>query len=414
MVPLLLVAPESARPILMIRALHTVAHRPGPIVLWNMRASDDVAVDGTTVIVLLDDVTVAEAPLIEAHLDEPGAWMVGVCRDPARLPASVLARFRAAVLRIPPLAERLGDVPALAAAVLERLVIRGGKPVSSLTPGAVQALCAHAWPGGRVELETVLAHAVLLVGAGGPIDAPLLDFAPALAPTPALPPAIPSLTGPRLEYLLAELAHELRNPLVTVKTFAQQLPALLDDAALRTRFADLTDDAVARMDALLENVLDFARLRTPRPEDVDVGLVLDGVLGAVTSELAEREVHVRRVGTGGHCSADREHLQYALSNLLVGIARETPPRAEVLIDASVNGIVSLRFGTGAAISRLRDLTAATPGAALDDPTFLPLAFTLARAVLERSGGHLGVTPDLGGQATVTVRLPPAGPPSDVG
>jgi hypothetical protein len=131
------------------------------------------------------------------------------------------------------------------------------------------------------------------------------------------------------------------------------------------------------------------------------------VLGDVTAALDEREVRVRRVGTGARCAADREHLSYALRNLLVGIAHETPPRQELLVDASVNGVVSLHFETGAAVSRLRDLAAAEPGAALDDPTFLPLAFTLARAVLERSGGRLGVAPDVGGHATVTVRLPPA-------
>src|SRR5207237_1158955 len=77
-----------------------------------------------------------------------------------------------------------------------------------------------------------------------------------------------------LEYLLAELAHELRNPLVTIKTFADHLPALLEDAELRTRFATLTSDAIERMDGLLENVLAFARLGAPRREAVEVGPIL--------------------------------------------------------------------------------------------------------------------------------------------
>jgi polar amino acid transport system substrate-binding protein len=244
------------------------------------------------------------------------------------------------------------------------------------------------------------------------VEASLLELASPPPPpcSSAAAVARPDAPGPRLEYLLAELAHELRNPLVTVKTFAQQLPALLEDEALRTRFAELTDEAVDRMDALLENVLAFARLKTPQPETLDVGAVLDGVLRELTPALDERDLRVRRIGGGAQCAVDREHLRYALSNLLLGIAHETPPRAELVVDASVNGTVSLRFGTGAAITRLRDLTATTPGAALDDPTFLPLAFTLARAVLERTGGRLGVMPDIGGQATVTVRLPPVGSP----
>jgi signal transduction histidine kinase len=297
--------------------------------------------------------------------------------------------------------------------VLAALAARAGRSRPALAPDALAALSGHAWPNGRGELESVLSRAFLLAGVDGTIEARHLELANVAMPETAAAPVViaPDAPGPRLEYLLAELAHELRNPLVTVKTFAQQLPALLEDEALRTRFAELTDEAVDRMDALLENVLAFARLKEPQPEALDVGALLDGVLGELTPTLDERDVRVRRVGAGALCAADREHVRYALSNLLLGIAHETPPRAEVVVDASVNGMVSLRFGTGAAVTRLRDLTASTPGAALADPTFLPLAFTLARAVLERTGGRLGVAPDLGGQATVTVRLPPVGSPA---
>lgn len=410
-VPLLLAASPAARPLLVVRALHALAHRSGAVWLCPVHAClDDLDLDGATLVFVPDGAAGPTFTVLEAHLDEPPAWIVVVSEEPARLPAALTARLGAAVLRVPTLAERGRDTGLLAQAVLERLSARCGRPPVALTPEATDALCAHPWPGGHLELEGVLARALLMTTPGGSIDATLLDLG--ANPVPAVRPAATPLeaSGPRLEYLLAELAHELRNPLVTVKTFAQQLPALLEDEALRTRFAELTDEAVDRMDGLLENVLAFARLPAPRPEDLDVGLVLDGVLGEITPALDERDVRVRRVGGGAHCAVDREHLRYALSNLLLGIAHETPPRAELVVDASVNGVVSLRFGTGAAITRLRDLTASTPGATLGDPTFLPLAFTLARAVLERTGGHLGVMPDLGGQATVTVRLPPVAPP----
>src|SRR5439155_921418 len=115
--------------------------------------------------------------------------------------------------------------------------------------------------GALAELEAALARALLLAG-GGVIEAAHLDLG-------AEPPAVVAAAaaaapgGAALEYLLAELAHELRNPLVTIKTFADHLPALLEDAELRTRFASLTGDAIERMDGLLENVLAFARLGAP-------------------------------------------------------------------------------------------------------------------------------------------------------
>jgi signal transduction histidine kinase len=407
MVPLLLVASPTARPLLTVRALHALAHRPG--VVWlcpSPGLADERVSDGATVIFLVEAASPAALAVVEAHLDEPRAWIVVVCEDPTRLPATLVMRAGAATLRLSPVSERADDLRHLAPAVLQALSGRAGHPPAALAPDALAALRAHQWAGGRIELERVLARALLLAGPGGTIDAALLDLTPDVPPAVQPTPRVPEAPGLRLEYLLAELAHELRNPLVTVKTFAQQLPALLDDPALRMRFAELTDEAVERMDTLLENVLAFARLDSPRPEDLDVGAVLDGVLRDVSPALDQRALRVRLVGGGAQCAADRVHLRYALSNLLLGIAHETPPKSELVVDASVNGLVTLRFGTGAAVTRLRDLTAPVPGATLDDPTFLPLAFTLARAVLERTGGRLGVMPDLGGQATVTVRLPP--------
>jgi signal transduction histidine kinase len=411
-IPLFMSAPAAGRPLLIVRALHALAHRAGPVLLCPLTGFVPEAVtEGTTLVFALEPVDLTGLPLLEALLDEPPAWIVVVCEPPTTLPGSLRARLRAAALHLPPVIGRGEELAILATGVLQALAARSGRPPASLTRDAVEALGVHGWPGGRLELEAVLGRALLLAGPGGRIDATLLDFDGAAEPTTEATGASDDArdaAGPRLAYLLAELAHELRNPLVTIKTFAQQLPALLADEALRTRFAELTDDAIERMDALLENVLDFARLPRPHLQDVDVATVLDQVLGVIGPTLAQREVHVRRVGAGAHCEADPQHLGYALGNLLIGIAHETPPRAEVVIDASVNGVVSLRFGTGATITRLRELAAVTSTASLDDPTFLPLAFTLARAVLERTGAHLAVAPDHGGQAMVTVRLPPAG------
>ena len=85
---------------------------------------------------------------------------------------------------------------------------------------------------------------------------------------------------------------------------------------------------------------------------------------------------------------------------------------ELVLDATANGVVTIRFAAGgAAAERLRRLVAADDVAeeasTLGDPTLLPLAFRLARAVLERNGGGLAVVPGSGEAATLMVRLPTA-------
>src|SRR5450631_132828 len=65
-------------------------------------------------------------------------------------------RLAAAVIQIPPLRERLEDVPALAARLLEDL----GHTEVRLTPEALRSLANRHWPGNVRELKNVLACAV--------------------------------------------------------------------------------------------------------------------------------------------------------------------------------------------------------------------------------------------------------------
>ncbi|HVI93570.1 MAG TPA: sigma-54 dependent transcriptional regulator [Anaeromyxobacter sp.] len=77
-------------------------------------------------------------------------------------------RLNVLQLQLPPLRERREDVPALAERFLTRFAaLRPELPRPSLSPEAVQALCAHRWPGNVRELEHVIERAVIL--ADGPV-----------------------------------------------------------------------------------------------------------------------------------------------------------------------------------------------------------------------------------------------------
>ncbi len=71
---------------------------------------------------------------------------------------------------IPPLRERLEDIPLLVALFLERSNLRCGKRVSGLTARAHDALWDYHWPGNVRELENMVERAVILADDGGTID----------------------------------------------------------------------------------------------------------------------------------------------------------------------------------------------------------------------------------------------------
>ncbi|HTN51214.1 MAG TPA: sigma-54 dependent transcriptional regulator [Anaeromyxobacter sp.] len=86
-------------------------------------------------------------------------------------------RLNVVTLALPPLRERKGDIPALAAHFVE-LHSRGqGRPVAGVTPGTLSALFAYDWPGNVRELEAVIERAV--ASARGPEIVPE-DLAPVL------------------------------------------------------------------------------------------------------------------------------------------------------------------------------------------------------------------------------------------
>src|SRR6202011_4587481 len=67
---------------------------------------------------------------------------------------------------LPPLRQRITDVPLLAEQFLEELSLVTGRPPARLADGARDALLAHSWPGNVRELRNVLERAAILSDEG--------------------------------------------------------------------------------------------------------------------------------------------------------------------------------------------------------------------------------------------------------
>jgi len=71
-------------------------------------------------------------------------------------------RLHVIQLTMPPLRERLEDVPLLAQHFLARYASRNQKDVRSISREAMDVLATHDWPGNVRELENTIEHAVVL------------------------------------------------------------------------------------------------------------------------------------------------------------------------------------------------------------------------------------------------------------
>jgi signal transduction histidine kinase len=88
----------------------------------------------------------------------------------------------------------------------------------------------------------------------------------------------------------ASLAHEIRNPLVTIKTFVQLLPKHYQDAVFRDKFFTLIGDEVTRIDRLTEQLLDLASPRAYSGEPMNLHPVLRESLELVTAKAADKQI----------------------------------------------------------------------------------------------------------------------------
>ena len=79
-------------------------------------------------------------------------------------------RINVVTIDLPPLRERVGDIPLLARHFLETYATRHGRPKHGISDQAMECLERYAWPGNVRELENVIERAVLL-GKGPAIEA---------------------------------------------------------------------------------------------------------------------------------------------------------------------------------------------------------------------------------------------------
>jgi DNA-binding NtrC family response regulator len=71
-------------------------------------------------------------------------------------------RLSVVTLKLPPLRERVGDIPLLAEFFLRKSAREAGKPVERIAPETLALLTAYPWPGNVRELEHAIERAVIL------------------------------------------------------------------------------------------------------------------------------------------------------------------------------------------------------------------------------------------------------------
>ncbi|HXG53664.1 MAG TPA: histidine kinase dimerization/phospho-acceptor domain-containing protein [candidate division Zixibacteria bacterium] len=320
------------------------------------------------------------------------------------------AKLATLTVRLPPLRERSGDIPDLAAWFARRYgdALQLG-PVA-LAPDAERRLVNYLWFGNLTELEMVIAR-TLAARRKSRIEAAdlIFDFSPEpVAQTAAKLPAGSEKPSPGqwrapadeagangrvpavdLKTLIHELAHEFKNPMVTIKTFAQLLADRYQDEDFRLRFQDVVGGDIERMDDLLETMMEFSDFSAPRARRVSLEERLRAALDELQDECAKRDARIawRGNGTNGEVLADDTQLKFAFKNVLAAVLSQIKNATEIEIDLQRRGALAISYAReGARVASIAQyFSSDAPDPA---PVVLPLRLLLAKLLIERNGGRL--------------------------
>jgi len=153
--------------------------------------------------------------------------------------------------------------------------------------------------------------------------------------------------------LLAEVVHEVRNPLVSVKTFLQLVPDNLDDPDFLTNFRGVVIEEVRRMERLLDAVLQQARpapLAAERPRTA-LGPVIESV-GRLLEKRGQQKDLTFTIDVGADlpdAAIGEDPLRQIVLNLTLNAIEATTPGGRVRLSG-----VSARLGDAAAVDFVVD------------------------------------------------------------
>ncbi len=220
--------------------------------------------------------------------------------------------------------------------------------------------------------------------------------------------------------LVAEVIHEVRNPLVSIKTFLELLPERLDDADFHDSFRGLVLDEVFRLERLLDEVLAHARPGPAgeRPDDADVSHALAALEQLLAHRAREAGVTLTAIPVDpmfGAAALSPDALRQVLLNLCVNAIEACAEGGAVRITArrrSQNGgpahVEIWVEDDGPGIAEVDRELVFEPfhSSRPDAPGGLGLA--ISRRLAEEAGGRLFVAQGADGGARFVLRLPIAG------
>jgi PAS domain S-box-containing protein len=221
--------------------------------------------------------------------------------------------------------------------------------------------------------------------------------------------------------LAAGLAHEIKNPLASLRTFTRIIPRKFEDPRFRETFMRVVPHELERINGIVEQLLELARPSRLRPAPTEVPVLLDRVLELYANELDTKQIVVTREYARDLPSvgADQDRLYEAFVNLVSNALEAMEEGGRLTVRTGWHrGVETGAVGTGRRRVRV-EIEDSGSGISLSeadkvfDPFFTTkaagtgLGLALTHKIIEDHGGTISFRSAPGVGTTFMVVLPMA-------
>lgn len=208
--------------------------------------------------------------------------------------------------------------------------------------------------------------------------------------------------------LAASVAHEVRNPLTSIKMLVQAGLRKQKPKPITQEHLEIIHGEVLRLEETVQGFLDFARPPALQRADCDLREVVTQAVELVRARARQQRVviDVRCPDQPAPACVDRGQLCTVLVNLFVNAldAMPTGGRLGVVLESAVSGIRLEVADTGSGISAEAAEQLFTPFVS-SKPTGSGLGLSISKRIIEEHGGRLAGGNRAEGGACFAVTLP---------
>lgn len=144
--------------------------------------------------------------------------------------------------------------------------------------------------------------------------------------------------------LAAGMAHEIKNPLASIRTFSQLLPRRHEDPEFLSTFSAIVPQEVDRINSIVSRLLEFARPRQTELVPTRLSVVLNKVIALIESQAEKRGARIMlNLGSGSYwIEGDEQQLVQVFLNLVLNSLAAVPEDGDGVIEIGVHA-ETMRF-----------------------------------------------------------------------